>query len=61
MNRCPICGRYMSSYMEYIFGGARCVWTCECGYSTKDCMTGMNFDSKAHTAKSPMIITTNHT
>lgn len=48
MNKCPKCGRYMSSYMEYIFCGARCVWTCECGYSTKDCRTGMSFDNKTH-------------
>lgn len=61
MNRCPNCGRYMSSYMEYIFGGVRLVWTCECGYSTKDCTTGMSMDTKTYMVKNPKIITTRHT
>lgn len=61
MNKCPKCGRYMSSYMEYTFGCARLVWTCECGYSTKDCSTGMSFDSKTHIVDNPKVTITNHT
>lgn len=48
MNKCPECGRYMSSYMEYIFGGARIIWICECGYSTKDYVTSMSSDIKTY-------------
>lgn len=36
MNRCPNCGRYMNPYVEYTFCGSRCIWTCECGYTTKN-------------------------
>lgn len=35
MNRCPYCGRCMSSFIQNIFGGWRTVWTCVCGYSTE--------------------------
>lgn len=38
----------MTSYMEYILGGARIVWTCTCGYSTKDYRTGMYMDNTTH-------------
>lgn len=46
MNKCPKCGRYMSSHMEYAFGSARCLWSCICGYSTRECTTGMQMDTK---------------
>lgn len=35
MKRCPRCGNYMSSYLESIFGSARTVWSCPCGYFEK--------------------------
>ena len=55
MNKCPKCGRYMISHMEYLFGGARCVWTCICGYSIKECTSGMSIDNKSY-IKNPKII-----
>lgn len=36
MERCPICGSYMNSSVQKIFGGARIVWFCHCGYSTEE-------------------------
>lgn len=36
MNRCPKCGSYMSSHIEYVSGNALVVWKCECGYSSKN-------------------------
>lgn len=46
MNKCPKCGLYMVGHMEYIFGGARMVWMCPCGYSTKQSDTGMSYSNK---------------
>ena len=59
MNRCPNCGRYMSSYMEYIFGGARLIWICECGYSNKN--ESSSLDNRTYIAKDNGFTTTNHT
>lgn len=36
MYKCPNCGRYMESYFEQIWSGARLVYVCACGYSTRD-------------------------
>lgn len=49
MNKCPKCGLYMTSHMKYIFGGARLVWTCSCGYSTEQCDTGMTYSDRNKT------------
>lgn len=46
MRQCPKCGRYMLSYMEKIFDGARIVWTCSCGYSTKESNSGLSVSDK---------------
>lgn len=46
MNKCPKCGLHMSGHMEYIFGGARMVWVCPCGYSTSKSDTGMIYDDR---------------
>lgn len=46
MNKCPKCGLYMSSHMEYIFGGARMVWVCPCGYSTKQSDARMIYSNR---------------
>lgn len=59
MCRCPKCGRYMNSYMEYIFGGARLVWTCSCGYSTRKCNTVVS--DRSFVVKDNKVVTTNHT
>lgn len=40
--------------MEYIFGGARCIWTCTCGYTTKGCRSGISFE---HKTNNPVIMT----
>lgn len=49
MNKCPKCGLYMTSHMKYIFGGARMIWTCSCGYSTEQCDTGMTYSDRTET------------
>ena len=46
---CPRCGLYMSNYLEYIFGGARIIYNCPCGYSTKEDGSGVYCDNKTHT------------
>lgn len=49
MNKCPNCGLYMTSHRKYIFGGARIVWTCLCGYSTERCDSGMTYSDRTET------------
>lgn len=46
MEKCPKCGLYMASHMKYIFGGAKVVWTCVCGYSTERCETGIVYSDR---------------
>lgn len=45
VQKCQKCGRYMSGYMEHLFGGTRMVWICPCGYSTKQSGTGMTYNN----------------
>ena len=45
VQKCQKCGRYMSGYTEYLFGGTRMVWICPCGYSTKQSETGMTYNN----------------
>lgn len=49
MIKCPKCGRTMQCYTESIFEGIRTVWTCECGYCTRNCETSTN--NKTHETK----------
>lgn len=46
MKKCPKCGKYMTSHIKVIFGGARVVWSCPCGYSTECCETGMSYSDR---------------
>ena len=32
MNRCPVCGGYMRSFLESAFGITRTIYSCSCGY-----------------------------
>lgn len=41
MRRCPRCGRYMFNHTVQIFGGAKLVYNCVCGYSTEEQSTSM--------------------
>lgn len=36
MNKCPKCGAYMNFYIEYVCGNPICIYSCSCGYSTKN-------------------------
>ena len=35
VRKCPKCGRYMRSYIQYSFCGYALIYDCECGYSTQ--------------------------
>lgn len=60
MCKCPKCGRYMSSYLENIFGNTRVIWSCICGYSNKQDSYTVT-DNKSYVVKNPEIVTTYHT
>lgn len=49
MNKCPICGKYMSSHMEPTHDGAMVVWECPCGYTNKN--DSYVSDNKTHVAE----------
>lgn len=51
MQKCPKCGSYMLGHMEYIFGGARMVWICPCGYSTKQSETEMTYNNRTENTR----------
>lgn len=59
MNRCPKCGRYMNSHIEYVCGEARVIWSCDCGYLNKN--ESYTIDNKTYVVKDNMTSTTNHT
>ncbi len=41
MRQCPRCGRYMDNHMISIFGGAKLVYNCVCGYISEEQNSGM--------------------
>ena len=38
---CPRCGKFMDSHIEYNYGNVFVRLYCSCGYTNKDCRTGI--------------------